>query len=80
MDYEYKDRPEQIGKRQYLPEGASCATEVTVYRCFCGGGTIEYHTVAGFGDDWFVICCPHCREKYSEAIRREGSRWKVFTR
>ena len=45
MDYEYKDRPEQIGKRQYLPDGANCPTEVTIFRCFCGGGSVEHHRV-----------------------------------
>ena len=79
MDYEYKDRPEQIGKRQYLPEGANCPTEVTIFRCFCGGGSVEHHRVPGFGDDWFEICCNECSKNYSE-IRVEGNRWKVFTR
>jgi len=73
---EYKVIPEVIGEREYFPEGANHPTSVKVHKCFCGKGTIEHHTVSGFDDDWFEICCPECDAKYG-LILQEGNRWKV---
>lgn len=80
MDYEYIDIPDIVGRREELPRGANLATEITVYRCPCGNGTVEHSRVPGFDDEWFTICCPECSEKYSEAIVRQGNRWKVYKR
>ena len=52
----------------------SCTSD----QCFCRRGTIEYHYVPGFNDDWFEINCERCEEKYDSFIDRCGDKWKVY--
>ena len=78
MTYEYKAIPEILERKEILPKGANLATQVTVHRCFCGQGTVEYHCVPGFDDWWFELHCDACKAKYSPVIDRCGSQWKVY--
>lgn len=78
MDYEYKKIPRLIEKKEYYPDGANSPTIVEVHKCFCRKGTIEYHYVPGFNDDWFEINCERCDEKYHPFIDICGRKWKVY--
>lgn len=78
MEYEYKKIPKIIEQREYYPNGANTPTLVTVHKCFCKKGTIEYHRVPGFNDEWFEIKCPTCEKKYEPFIDRCGNEWKVY--
>ena len=53
MDYEFVKIPKVLGKKEYYPDGANVPTQCTVHRCLCGKGTIEFHCVPGFDDEWF---------------------------
>ena len=77
MDYEYKKPTEKIENKEVYEEGANTPDQVTVYKCFCGKGTIEYHNIPGFDDSFFWIECPHCEEKY-RYIEWCGYEWKVY--
>ena len=68
--------PKKISEREEYPDGANHPTRVTVYKCLCGKGTIEYNCGPGFDDDWFDIICERCDEKYAY-ITRCGNKWEV---
>lgn len=77
MDYDYKKPTKILEKREEYPDGANVPTQITVHKCFCGKGTINYECVPGFGDSYFVINCEECDEKY-QYIELCGYEWKVY--
>ena len=78
MDYEFVKIPKVLEKKEYYPDGANVPTQCTVHRCLCGKGTIEFHCVPGFDDEWFEIKCLKCEKKYEPFIDRCGPQWKVY--
>ena len=77
MDYEYVKPTEKIEYKENYEKGANVPDQVTVYKCFCGKGTIEYHNVPGFDDSFFTIVCKSCNKKY-RYIDWCGYEWKVY--
>lgn len=77
MDYEYKKPTEKIENKEIYAENANIADQVTIYKCFCGKGTIEYHNTPGFDDSFFCIECPNCNKKY-RYIEWCGYEWRVY--
>lgn len=78
MEYEYVKVPKVIERKEHYPEGSNWSTQVVVYECLCGAGTIEYYRVPGFDDDWFEFHCPACQAKYRSFIDWCGNEWKVY--
>lgn len=66
-----------LNKREDLPKGANVAVQITEYKCLCGKGKIEYHTVPGFDDDYFVIECPTCDKKI-KYMTWYGYDWEIY--
>lgn len=58
-----------LSTEEVTPEGANVPTIVTRYRCPCRKGTIANERIPGFGEDYFVIECPVCDEKYGYVER-----------
>ena len=77
MKTEYKKIPKLIERKEEYAKGANVPTEIEVYTCFCGKGTIEHHRVPGFDDDFFVIECRECEKKYSY-VERVGNELRVY--
>ena len=77
MKKEYVTPTKKIARRSDMPDGGNVATVVDVYECFCGCGTIEYCTVPGFDDEYFVIQCPKCKQKVGY-IEWSGFDWAIY--
>ena len=65
--YRIPKRP--LSTEEIFREGANVPTIVTRYRCPCRRGTIANERIPGFGEDYFVIECPRCDEKYGYVER-----------
>ena len=69
-DYEsYRIPRRPLSTEEVTPEGANVATIITKYRCPCRKGKVANERVPGFGDDYYVIECPVCDEKYAYVER-----------
>ena len=77
MRVEYMPLTQKLKEEDVYPDGANSPTRVTAYICPCGEGTVEYHRVVGFGDEYTVIRCPACEKTYS-LIDLCGSQWKCY--
>lgn len=51
---------------------------ITTYECLCGCGTIEYHIVPGFDDDWFEIKCKDCKKTISYMGWNTPHEWLIY--
>ena len=58
-----------LSTEEITPEGANVPTLVSRYRCPCRKGTVTNERIPGFGEDYFVIDCPVCDEKYGYVER-----------
>ena len=65
--YRIPKRP--LSTEEIFQEDANVPTIVTRYRCPCRRGTIANERIPGFGEDYFVIECPRCDEKYGYVER-----------
>lgn len=71
-------REETVKKTEYLRDGSKPGNLeiISVYKCFCGKGTIEYFCNPGFDDDGFEIKCPECSKKIWY-MGNSGHNWRV---
>lgn len=77
MSSKYVKPTKKIKCREYLPEGANVAEQITEYKCLCGKGKIEYHDVPGFDDKYFDIVCPVCSKKI-KYMTWVGYDWEIY--
>ncbi len=77
MKIEYLEIPKPISEKDHYPKGASVPTRITAYKCPCGRGRIENHTVSGFVEDFFVIKCRACEKKYAY-VERSGFDFALY--
>ncbi len=66
-----------LEKKEVYPEGANWPTDVCIYECACGKGTIEYGRVSGFDDSYVKIQCPDCAKRYRTQMGC-GSLWELL--
>ncbi len=63
--FEYNSRTvKPISDVKTYPQGANHPTIIVKYPCPCGKGIIEYGRVPGFDDEYVIIRCKECDEKY----------------
>ena len=77
MDYDCIKPTKVLEEKEVYADGANVPTLVKVHKCLCGKGTINYESIPGFGESYFVINCPRCDKKY-QYIELCGYEWKVY--
>ncbi len=59
------------------PDNANSPTNIYIYQCPCGNGTVEYGAVPGFDDRYALLHCRECSKKY-KLVTGCGSLWELI--